>query len=447
MSNISRRKFMLTASATTLGTFLVHGCGSEAPPSATSTTASTSTSSSATPAVNVSAADAPEVKTAKLGFIALSDFAPLAIAKEKGMFAKYGMPDVEVIKQKSWGATRDNLELGAENGGIDGAHILTPMPYLISLGKITKGNKPIPMNILLRLNVNGQGISVANTYKDLKLRLDTSVIKERVMKAKAAGTPMTFAETFPGGTHWGWIRYWLAAGGIDPDNDVKTITVPPPQMVANMKLGNMDGFCVGEPWNLQLVNQDIGYTALTTGEIWNRHPEKSFAMRADFVEKNPKATKALVKAIMEAQMWCDKPENKQEMCQIMSKPDWIKVPVTDIIDRSKGSFKYGDDRPVVDSSPHVMQYWTDGASFPYKSHDKWFLTENIRWGVLSGDTDYKIIDKVNRSDIWKECAKAIGQEAAIPKSDSRGVEKFFDGIEFDPEKPEAYLKSLKIKKV
>jgi len=443
MTKLSRRKFMITASATTLGTLIVHGCGSEAPPGTTSS----ATTAATTPAVNVNAADAPEITTAKLGFIALSDFAPLAIAKEKGYFDKYGMTGVEVGKQKSWGATRDNLELGGENGGIDGAHILTPMPYLISLGKITKGNKPVPMYILGRLNVNGQGISVAKSYADVKLQLDTGVIRDKVMKAKAAGTPLTFADTFPGGTHWAWMRYWLAAGGINPDTDVRSLTVPPPQMVANMKVGNMDGFCVGEPWNLQLVNQEIGYTALTTGELWNRHPEKSFAMRADYVDKNPKATKAILKAIMEAQIWCDKPENKQEMCEILSKPDWIKVPVADIIDRSKGTFKYGDARPVVEASPNVMQYWTDGAAFPYKSHDAWFLTEHRRWGILPADADYKIIDKVNRADIWKECAKEIGQEAAIPKSDSRGIETFFDGVKFDPENPEAYLKSLKIKKI
>ena len=186
----------------------------------------------------------PEVKGAKLGFIALTDATPLFVAKEKGLFAKYGMPDVEVQKQASWGATRDNLVLGSEGNGIDGAHILTPMPYLISSGKVTQNNLPTPMYILARLNLERQCISVAKEYKDLKVGVDTAAFKAALAKKKAGGKAVKVAMTFPGGTHDLWIRYWLAAGGIDPDKDVATIVVPPPQMVANMKVGTMDCFCV-----------------------------------------------------------------------------------------------------------------------------------------------------------------------------------------------------------
>src|SRR3954449_11916186 len=224
----------------------------------------------------------PEVKGAKLGFIALTDAAPLFVAKEKGIFAKYGMPDVEVLKQASWGTTRDNLVLGSEGNGIDGAHILTPMPYLISSGKVTQNNQPTPMYILARLNLNGQCISVSKEYSDIKIGVDTAPFKPALEKKKASGKSIKAAMTFPGGTHDLWIRYWLAAGGIDPDKDIETIVVPPPQMVANMKVGTMDCFCVCEPWNLQLIHQDIGYTAITTGELWNKHPEKSFGMRAAY---------------------------------------------------------------------------------------------------------------------------------------------------------------------
>jgi nitrate/nitrite transport system substrate-binding protein len=398
------------------------------------------------PAGYVNAADAPEITKAKLGFISLSDCAPLVIAKEKGYFEKYGMKDVEVAKQASWGVTRDNLELGTDGGGIDGAHILSPMPYLLSAGTITKGNKKIPMHILARLNVNGQAISVAQKYKPLGLKMDASLMKEEAAKSKAKGDPITIAQTFPGGTHWAWIRYWLAAGGINPDTDVKVITVPPPQMVANMKTGVTDAFCVGEPWNQQLINQQIGYSALTTGQLWNRHPEKAFAMRADYVEKYPKAAKALLMAIMEAQMWADKAENKDELAQIVSKRQWISAPVSDIVARYKGIFDFGDGRPVERNSPHIMQFWKDFASYPYKSHDTWFITEDIRWGALPSSTDTKkLVAAVNREDIWRDAAKAMGQP--VPKSTSRGVEKFFDGITFDSSNPEAYLKAVKIKKI
>src|SRR5689334_4338888 len=231
----------------------------------------------------------PEVTKATLGFIALSDAGPLFVAKDKGLFAKYGMPDVEVTKQASWGTTRDNLVLGSEGNGIDGAHILTPMPYLISAGKVTQNNVPTPMYILARLNLDAQCISIAKEYADLKIGTDSSPLKAVFEQKKAAGKSAKVAMTFPGGTHDLWIRYWLAAGGIDPDKDVETIVVPPPQMVANMKVGTMDCFCVCEPWNLQLIHQSIGYTAITTGELWEDHPEKSLGLRADWVEKNPNA--------------------------------------------------------------------------------------------------------------------------------------------------------------
>ncbi|WP_404438536.1 CmpA/NrtA family ABC transporter substrate-binding protein [Bradyrhizobium daqingense] len=391
----------------------------------------------------------PEVKGAKLGFIALSDAGPLFVAKDKGLFAKYGMPDVDVQKQASWGTTRDNLVLGSEGNGIDGAHILTPMPYLISAGKVTQNNQPTPMYILARLNLDAQCISVAKEYADLKVGADASVLKAAFEKKKAEGKSVKVAMTFPGGTHDLWVRYWLAAGGIDPDKDVETITVPPPQMVANMKVGTMDAFCVGEPWPGQLVHQGIGYTAVNTGEIWSKHPEKSLGMRAAWVDKNPKAAKAILMAVMEAQQWADKMENKGELATIMAKRQWINCPVEDIADRAKGRFDYGIPGKVVENSPHIMKYWRDHASYPFQSHDLWFMTEDIRWGKYEAGIDSKaLIGKVNREDMWRDAAKTLGVAASdIPASTSRGKETFFDGKVFDPENPAAYLKSLAIKRV
>jgi nitrate/nitrite transport system substrate-binding protein len=399
--------------------------------------------------VHVAEAAGPEVTKANLGFIALTDAAPLFVAKEKGIFAKYGMPDVEVQKQASWGATRDNLVLGSEGNGIDGAHILTPMPYLISAGKVTQNNVPTPMYILARLNLNGQCISVAKEYADVKVGLDTAPFKPALEKKKAGGKAVKAAMTFPGGTHDLWIRYWLAAGGIDPDKDIETIVVPPPQMVANMKVGTMDCFCVCEPWNLQLIHQEIGYTAITTGELWNKHPEKSLGMRAAWVDKNPKAAQALLMAVMEAQQWCDKMENREEVAAICAKRQWINCPVEDVTDRMKGKFDYGVPGKVVENSPHIMKYWRDHASYPFQSHDLWFLTEDIRWGKYQPDFDAKaLIAKVNREDLWRDAAKALGVAAAdIPATTSRGKETFFDGKVFDPANPAAYLKSLSIKRV
>ena len=411
---------------------------------ATATAALVSAVRVAFPSGAFAATAEPEVKGAKIGFIALTDAAPLIIAAEKGLFAKHGVPDVEVLKQASWGATRDNLVLGGASNGIDGAHILTPMPYLMHTGKVTQNNVPVPMTILARLNLDSQGISVAREYAETGVQLDASKLKAVFEKKKAEGKEIKAAMTFPGGTHDLWIRYWLAAGGIDPDTDVSTIVVPPPQMVANMKVGNMDVFCVGEPWNEQLVNQGIGFTACTTGELWKGHPEKALGMRADWVEKNPNAAKALLMAVMEAQAWCDEMANKEEMSAILGKRQWFNVPPKDVLGRLKGNINYGNGR-VLENTGLQMKFWQDHASYPFHSHDSWFIAENIRWGKFAPDTDVKaLVEQVNREDIWRAAAKDLGV-TDLPASTSRGKETFFDGKVFDPENPSAYLESLSIK--
>jgi nitrate/nitrite transport system substrate-binding protein len=390
----------------------------------------------------------PEVKGTKLGYIALTDASPLVIAKEKGFFDKFGLPEMDIAKQASWGATRDNMALGTEHNGIDGGHILRPKVHLYTTGKVMQNNQPLPMYTLLNLNEDCQAISVSNEYKDLAIQKDASPLKAAFERKKAQGKELTAAMTFPGGTHDLWIRYWFAAGGIDPDSDIKVITVPPPQMVANMKVGNMDCFCVGEPWNEQLVNQNIGYTALTTGELWFKHPEKILGMRADWVDKHPRAAQAIMMAVMEAQLWCDKFDNKDEMAAIIGRRQWFNVPVPDIIGRIKGDINYGNGRTAKGTNLY-MKFWGEGgaASYPWKSLDAWFVTENIRWGKFEPSIDINgLVDKTNRSDLWIAAAKALGV-AGHPTSDSRGVETFFDGVKFDPADPMAYLRAQRIKRV
>ena len=380
----------------------------------------------------------PEVKGVTLGYIALTDAAPLIVAQERGYFAKHGMPEVDVAKQASWGGTRDNLVLGGDRGGIDGAHLLTPMAYLIHSGRVVQNGVPVPMAILLRLNVNGQAISVASSLKG-------ATVDSRPLKSQfAAKTDSKVAMTFRGGTHDLWLRYWLAAGGINPEREVQTIVVPPPQMVANIKVGTMDALCVGEPWNDQLVHQKLGYTACITGEIWRDHPEKSLVMRADWVAKNPRAAQALTAAVIEAQIWADDLANKAELATLLGKRAWFNVPPADILPRSLGEIDYGDGR-IVTESPLRMKFWADHASYPFQSHDLWFLTENQRWGILPADLDTgALVKAVNREDIWRGAASSLG--VAAPDGMSRGVETFFDGVTFDPADPAAYLAKLTIRK-
>jgi nitrate/nitrite transport system substrate-binding protein len=437
VNQFSRRKFILTAGATAIVGLGLKGC--------------TTNSGQLTPlkAANVNGGGGIETTKARIGFIGQTDAAPLVIAKVKELFAKHGVPDVELVKQPSWGVTRDNLQIGSAGGGLDGAMVLSPMPYHMSMGTITVNNKKLPMYVVARLNTGGQGISLGKLYQDANVGLDSSKLKARVDRERAAGNYLRFAHTFKGGNSDLMLRYWLAAGGIDPNQDVISLVVPGSQLVPNIRVNNIDGFCVGDPWHVRLINQKLGYTAFVTNELWQDHPEKALTFRSDWVDRNPNTTKAIVKGLMEAQQWCDKPENRLKMATVLSDPEWAKVPIKDIQDRLTGRIDYGNNRPIAEQSPNIMRYWDNHASYPFKSHDLWFLTENMRWGQISTNTDTKqIIDRVNREDIWRAAAKELNLAAAqIPTSTSRGVETFFDGVKFDPANPKAYLNSLKIKQV
>ncbi|WP_414619533.1 ABC transporter substrate-binding protein [Calothrix sp. CCY 0018] len=452
-NSISRRKFLLTAGASA-GTVLLAGCLGNPPEDVGGNAAAPTT---AQPVANISSEQAPETTAVKLGYVPIVEAAPLIIAKEKGFFAKYGMNDVELSKQASWGSARDNVEIGAAAGGIDGGQWQMPMAHLITEGVITKGNKPIPMYLLAQLITHGNGIAIADKWqgKGVDLKLSSALVSQVKADGKG-GSRFKAAHTFPNVNQDFWMRYWLAAGGVDPDNDIDLLPVPSAQTVANMKTGTMDAFSTGDPWPYRIVKDKVGYMAALTADIWKNHPEEYLAIRADWVDKNPKATKAILKGIMEAQQWCDNFDNRQEMANILSQRQYFNIPVDILIDPLMGKYDMGNGRKIDDRTMAPL-YWKDekgSVSYPYKSHDLWFITESVRWGFLPQDyitnnaaKAKALIDKVNREDIWKEAATEAGIPAAdIPTNTSRGVEEFFDGVKFDPEKPEEYLRSLKIKK-
>ena len=448
MSQFNRRKFLITAGMAASSSIFLKGCLGNPPESV-----STSTTAIAEP-IKLTPETTPETTQAKLGFMPIFESAPLIIAKEKGFFAKYGMTDAEISKQANWGSARDNVEIGSAGGGIDGGQWQMPMPYLISEGLITKNGVKVPMYVLAMLNTQGNGIAIAKSQANKNISLDISKAKDYIQGLKKAGTPFRAAYTFPKVNQDFWIRYWLAAGGINPDQDVSLLTVPAAQTVANMKTGTMEGFSTGDPWPGRLIKDDIGFVAALTAQMWPSHPEEYLGMRADWVDKNPKATKAILKAVMDAQQWCDKPENRKELAQIVAKASYFNVPAATLEPMFMGKYIMGDGQPDIDDFNMAVRYWkTDkgSVSYPYKSLDLWFLTESVRWGFLPKtylETSKNLIDKVNRSDLWKEAAKEAGIPAAdIPTGDSRGVEKFFDGKVFDPANPKAYLDSLAIKKV
>jgi nitrate/nitrite transport system substrate-binding protein len=258
--------------------------------------------------------------------------------------------------------------------------------------------------------------------------------------AKTAGEPMTFAMTFPPGTHAMWIRYWLGAGGINPDKDAALITIPPPQMVANMKVGKMDGYCVGEPWNARAIVDGIGFTALNTQDIWRDHPEKVCAFTAEFVTKNPKTVKAVLKALNEASVWLDKMENRPEQAEIVSQATYINCPKEIILGRMQGHYDFGDGRKKED--PNYMIFSSRNCNYPQPKYAVWWLTQFRRWGMVEGAPDYAGVAKqVMRADLYEEAMKEIGYKHG--GLDNK-PEKFFDGVTFDPAKPEDYARSFAV---
>jgi bicarbonate transport system substrate-binding protein len=304
-----------------------------------------------------------------------------------------------------------------------------PRPYLITEGIITDGTK-VPMYVLCQLNTNGNGIAIAGKHKGKNISLKLTEEVAFFNKLKAEGGRFKAAYTFPKANQEFWIRYWLAAGGINPDTDVELLTVPASQTVADMKRGAMDAFSTGDPWPYRIVSDEIGFLAALTTEIWKDHPEEYFAVRKDWADKHPKATKALLKGIMEAQQWCDDFNNRKELATLLSQRQYFGVPETVLLDPLMGKYNMGEGCTIDDKTMAVL-YWKDGkgsVSYPYKSHDLWFLIESVRWGFLKLDYLTKakaLIDQVNREDLWKEAAQEIGiAEADIPQSTSRGVEEF-----------------------
>jgi nitrate/nitrite transport system substrate-binding protein len=289
------------------------------------------------------------------------------------------------------------------------------------------------------LNRNGQSITLAKALKG-KVKDDPKALKPFVDEAKAKGTPMTFAMTFPPGTHAMWMRYYLAAGGIHPDKDIALITIPPPQMVANMKIGKMDGYCVGEPWNARAIADDIGFTSLNTQDIWKDHPEKVCAFTAEFAEKNPKTVKAVLKALHEASVWLDKMENRPEQADIVSRPTYINCPKEIILGRMLGDYDFGDGRTKKD--PFYMNFSVRNCNYPQAKYAVWFLSQYRRWGMLDEVPDYAgIASKVMRGDLYEEAMKEIGYAHGGPSTEP---ERLFDGAVFDPAKPEEYARSFAV---
>ncbi|MFZ6758094.1 CmpA/NrtA family ABC transporter substrate-binding protein [Undibacterium sp. Ji50W] len=375
--------------------------------------------------------DKPEKEEVHIGFIPLTDCASVVMASVLGFDKKYGIKIIPT-KESSWASVRDKLV----NGELDAAHVLYGLLYGVQLG--VGGNKK-DMSVLMTLNNNGQAITLSKKLAE-KGAVDGAGLAKLMQTDKRE---YTFAQTFPTGTHAMWLYYWLAAHGINPMKDAKVITVPPPQMVANMRVGNMDGYCVGEPWNHRAIADGIGITAATTQDIWKDHPEKVLGTTAEFVQKYPNTARAMVAAILEAGRWIDASlSNKNKMAETIADKSYVNTSVDVINQRILGRYQNGLGKTWDD--PNYMKFFNDGAvNFPYLSDGMWFLTQHKRWGLLKTDPDYLAVAKaVNRIDVYKDAAAMA--KVSVPKDVMRSS-KFMDGTVWDGKNPAAYAASFKIK--
>lgn len=374
--------------------------------------------------------DAPEKPEVKIGFIPLTDCASVVMAAELGLDKKYGLK-ITPTKEASWAAVRDKLVYGE----LDAAHVLYGLMYGVQLGV---GGPQKDMSVLMGLNHNGQGITLSKQLADQGIT-DGASLKKLIA---AGGRDFTFAQTFPTGTHAMWLYYWLASQGIHPLKDVKSIVVPPPQMVANMRVGNMDGFCVGEPWNARAIADGIGFSVATSQDIWTDHPEKVLGTTREFTEKYPNTTRAMLMAVLEASRYIDSEGNAAKVAKIIAGKSYVNAPEEVILGRFTGEYTNGLGKHWKD--PNHMKFHNEGkVNFPYVSDGMWFMTQHKRWGLLNAHPDYlAVARKVNRIDLYTQAAKALG--VAVPESEMRRS-TLIDGVQWDGSNPVAYADSFAIK--
>ena len=408
------------------------------------------------------------------GFIKLTDMAPLAVAYEQGYFLEEGL-FVTLEAQANWKVLLD----GVIDGKLDGAHMLAGQPLAATIGYGTEAHIVTPFS----MDLNGNGITVSNQiWEMMKGNIPTdadgkpqhpisaAALKPVVETFKSEGKPFNMGMVFPVSTHNYELRYWLAAGGLNPgyyspENitgqigaDVLLSVTPPPQMPATMEAGTIYGYCVGEPWNQAAVFKGIGVPVITDYELWKNNPEKVFGLTAEFTEQNPNTTIAITKALIRAAMWLDENDNanRMEAVNILAKPEYVGADAEVIANSMTGTFEYekGDKREV----PDFNVFFRYNATYPFYSDAVWYLTQMRRWGQIAEAKPDSWYDEVAKSvykpEIYLQAAKLLVEEGLANEADfpwdSDGykaptpAEDVIDRIPYDAKAPNAYLESLPI---
>lgn len=404
----------------------------------------------------------------RIGFIPLTDCAPIVMAQELGYFQQQGL-DVTLSKEASWANIRDKVSVGI----LDGAHMLGPMPLAATLGI---GALRKPTITACNLDLNGNAITVSTRLFERMRKADPEAVEQRPMTAialkkvidedrRARRKPMTFAMVFPVSTHNYQIRYWMASAGIDPDRDVRLIVIPPPQMVVNLETGSIDGYCVGEPWNERAVKLGIGRTVITSYELWNNNPEKVFGVDADWAQRYPNTHKAIIRSLIQAGRYIDDPRHRPHVAEVISQPQYVNAPYDVVRMSMVGTYQYAPHTPPL-QMPDFNVFFRYAAGFPWRSHAEWFLGQMIRWGQVTKPVDIRrVATEVYRTDIYREAAHELG--IAYPTIDYRsegthakpwtltqastpiamGPDLFFDHVRFYPGKIAQYLDQFHVRNV
>ena len=403
--------------------------------------------------------DALEKSRVRLGFIPLNDCAPMAAAQEKGFFAEEGLT-VDLSREASWANIRDKVQVGV----LDGAHMLAPMAVASSLGI---GGERVEMAVPMALNLNGSAITVSRAMADAMRMLDPEGMAARPrtarplkrlieMRRRGGQPPLTFGVVFPYSIHNYELRYWMAAGGVDPDRDVRLKVIPPPRLVGQLSAGEIDGFCVTAPWNALAVHEGLGEILLFSSEWWGSGPDKVFGMRADWADRHPNTTQALLRALLKAAVWADAPENRAEMAAILARMIYVDVP-EDVVRLSLvGSPPYAPGEAGSASLDYLV-YHRYAASFPWRSHAIWFLSQMVRWGQAPRNADFAAAAQVYRPDLYRIAARQLNQPAPLVDLKREGehdrpwtldaatspiamaADSFLDGAVFDPTCPVEYI--------
>jgi nitrate/nitrite transport system ATP-binding protein len=367
-----------------------------------------------------------------IGFIPLTDCAPLVVAKEKGFFATHGLEQVKLVREPSW----QELSKDIAEGRLDAAQMVAGMPLSMTLGA---GGKPsIPMITSMVLSRNGNAITLSKEFQEMGVT-NLQELKEAI--TKNPDKVPTFGVVHPASMHNLLLRYWLASGGIDPDHDVSLMVIPPPQMVANLKAGNIDGYCVGEPWNSRAVQEDIGYVITTDIDIWSGHPEKILGVKEDWVEKHPQTHLALVKALIEACEYCDDYRNREEIVELLARSEYLNTSPEYIRPGFVAPYNYGT---KTESLLRFNQFYVDQANSPGRAEGLWILTQLARWGYTSFPRNWvEILERVRRPDLFGEACRQLGFSDVEPDRQSF---QLFDKMVFNPDDPIGYIERFSIRR-